>query len=474
MIKQLLPFSGNVFRHSIASIILTLIPSVTAFADQSVDQGVIESAEIRNDFNDGNFNNTNTMPQASFNSEPVPDSQESMSPAPFTSEPVGESIAPEGFAASPAPIKFILDRYFSPITGAYALNSALHGYMMIDDSLIPSSEGVTEFTMVLGRIGKYLLEGILFQWGMVAQHEVFGHGFRAREFHLNPIRYRVTPWSGFTSFGYKFYTLSPSEKIAVSAGGVEGTYILARELRNDWLERNCMDEREAHVYIQNALDQTFYVLSTRNHRRWPWNDDEHDINSYIKLVNKWYGKAVLSGANLRRKILMDFLDPYVFFSIYSIGHYFVDGTQGFEYPMIPLGPYRYLPGFRISLAPYGPEYQFINYLQGCDQIIQATIRYGNNAHRQSYGLILDVRQLWTADQLSIDGRLDLWRQPKLFTQHAWSATNKLGGALSFFARYRVNNCLEFIGQLGYKTMGYMPGEQLKQSAIVRAGFAVHM
>ena len=442
MIKQLFYYSTNAVRISIASIILLVSP-VPAVADEAVDQGIIETPDA-------------------FRPAPEP-------------EPLGESIAPEGFATTPAPIKFILDRYFSPIDGAYALNSALRGYMMIDDSLLPSSEGVTELTMVLGRIGKYLLEGVLFQWGMVAQHEIFGHGFRAREFHLQNIQYRVTPWSGFTSVNYaKYLRLSPSQKIAVSAGGVEATYILARELRNDWLERNCMDEREAHVYLQNALDQTQYVLSTRNRRRWPWGSDEHDILRYINQVNRWYGKTVLTGANLRRKILMDFLDPYIFFSLYSVGHYFVDGTQGFEYPMIPLGPYRYLPGFRISLAPYGPEYQLINYLQGCDQIIQATIRYGNNAHRQSYGLILDVRQLWTSELLSIDGRLDLWRQPKLFTRRAFQASNEFGGALSFFARYRVNNCLEFIGQIGYKSTGYMPGEELKHSPILRAGFAVHM
>lgn len=382
-----------------------------------------------------------------------------------------------GLVTPSMPLPFLIDKTFSPVVGADLLISGLHIYMALDDSLLPSSVGDTSFSMVMGRLGKFALEDILFAWGMVAQHEFFGHGARLREFHVKNNRYQILPYTGWTAPGYGYFGLSLTEKIAVTAGGVEANYIAARELRTQWLEKNCIDEREGHFYFWNIMAQTQYVLGTRNRRFHGWElepDGGHDIFTYVREVNEWYGRRVLTTANLRRKILMDFLDPYLFYSLYAMGHYLVDGTQAMEYPMIPIGPYRYLPGFRIALAPYGPEYQFINYIQGCDQVIQATFRYGNISHRQTYGLTLDVRELWTSDKLAIDGRLDIWRQPRLYTYRAPYNFDKMGGAASLFARYRVNQCLEVMGQIGYKTTGFMQGEELKHTPILRVGIAINM
>jgi hypothetical protein len=427
----------------------------TLFAAAPVDEGIVETTEVTE------TTTTDANPKLSNS---------------FKSTEIVQEVEDVAQVYS-APYSFIFDQYSSMYVGAYALTSALHAYQSLDDYFIPNTHGATDWTMFVARFGKLVLEDVLFSWGMVAQHEIFGHGARAREFHLHIRGYRVTPWSGFTAYrNANFNRLSPSEKIAFTTGGMEGTYILAKHIRTGWLQNQCMDERSSHFYLITAFDQTRYVMSTRDrHRRHGlWVDDSHDVNRYIFEVNRWYGRQVLSGHKLRHQILFDYLDPYLFYSIYALGAYLFEGAQKFEYPMLQIGDYGYLPGFRIGLAPYGPEYQFINYIRSDEQTIQVTFRYGHLARKYSYGFILDIDRLISSDLLNIGTRLDLWNQPRIHAPSAMLARNKYGAALSLMARYKMNNCFELIGQLGYKTTGYIPGEVLKHSPIVRAGFALHL
>lgn len=369
-------------------------------------------------------------------------------------------------------IGIILDKDFSPLVGSAGLISVWRAYMSLDDHLYPSSQGDTSGYMMLGRLGKLALEDVALSTGMVTQHEIFGHGWRAREFNIPVFKYLVRPYSGYTEFQLnKYNQLSPSERIAFTAGGMEADGILAKQLRNRWLDTKSIDEREGHFYLITALDQTLYVMNTRQAGNV---DYEDDVQAYVQQLNNWFGKPVLNQRKLRHKERVDFLDPYLWYSLYSMGHYLLDGTQCFEYPMIPIGDYQYLPGFRLALAPYGPEYQFINYVRAPDCTLQITLRYSNTGGKNSQGLILETTRLWTADCLSFDGRFDMWCQPELFTQQAHQATRDVGGAASVVARYRIVNNFELMGQLGYKSTGYMPGEALRRGPIVRAGFFVHL
>lgn len=386
------------------------------------------------------------------------------------------------------PLSFIFDKTFSAVVGAEALISGLHIYSLLDDNFLPSTQGSTEGTMIFGRLGKLVLENFFFNMASVTQHEIFGHGARGREFHFETLRFRVNFWGGgSTLFVHRdFLNLSPSEKMAYVTGGVESNYILAKQLRTQWLDTKFIDEREGHLYILTAMDQASYILKT--HRRYPNRrfggrrffpagiiDDGNDIRNYVNQVNRWHRRHVLSLSDLRRYVLLDFLDPYFYFSAFSLGNYLYDGSQGFEYPMLNFGNVQYLPGFRLILAPYAPEYQFINYIRALDQIFQVTLRYSNLANKQAYGLTFEALRLWSSELLNFDGRLDIWDQPKMNTRYfRRSAENKWGAAASVMARYKVNNCLELKAQVGYKTTGYVPGEELRHTPILRAGFALHM
>lgn len=362
-----------------------------------------------------------------------------------------------------------IDRYFSPEVGSDLIISVLRGYQFLDDKLTPGNLTDNNSYIRLGRVAKFLLlEGSLVGIGEVAQHEMFGHGFRAREFHLKNLHYHITPWSGSTSFkAEEFQSLSCHEKAAVNTGGIEANSILAKELRNRWLHSRKLDSREAHFYVATSLDQTFYVLDTKFYKDKTFLDG-HDINEYINNLNQWHQRTVLTAHQLRRKILLDFLDPYLFYSLYSIGLYLIDGNQSFEYPMIPLGEYEYLPSIRMILAPYGPEYQLNNLIRKNENIIQVGLRYGNTGDRHSFGLTMEATDLLTSDLLFIGGKIDLWHQPKMFSLNSGSG-GRYGAALSLVARYFITSKIAVKGQAGYKTTGYIPGEALKHSPIFRIG-----
>lgn len=364
-----------------------------------------------------------------------------------------------------------VDRYLSPTIGAEAFITAWRGYELLDDAVIPSTAGDSNLYMIAGRFGKFFFETLLASTTMVAQHEFFGHGFRAREFGIPVFKYRIGVLSGYTEYSAaKFNRLSPSEQIAFTAGGMEANNILARQIRNKWLNNNCLDSREANLYFINTLEQLTYSSSLKNNVTF---SDSHDAAAYINQINAWFGKTVLTAHQLKRRSLIDLADPFLFYSLYSMSLYVFEGSQQIEYPMIPIGNYQYLPALRLALAPYGLEYSLQNYIKTPDNVIQVALKYGNTGGRRSYGLGIDITKIWCYQLLSIDGKIDAWIQPKLFTATAARATPKLGGALSFVARYRVFDKLELIGQVGYKTTGYLPGEVLKHSPILRAGFGAY-
>lgn len=384
----------------------------------------------------------------------------------------------ESFVENPAqrePVGLIFDRTFSQVVGAEAIITAFRGYQLLDDWIAPSTAGNTSGSMIAGRFGKAIFEGLLSTTAMVTQHEVFGHGARAREFDIHVYRYSIGPFGGSTSFNAtKFNQLSLNEQIAFTAGGMEGSNILGRQIRGRWLRSQSIDSREASLYFAvSYLDQTQYIMSTKLSNRDRTFPIGHDVFQYVNEVNRWNRGQTLTTHKLRKQALVDFLDPYLYYSIYSIGLYVIDGCQLWEYPMIPIGEYRFLPMARLVLAPYGPEYQLTTLIKGPERNIIANFRYGNTGRQHSSALGIEVSDILSSDLLFVDGKVELWNQPKLYTAFA-SGREKLGAAASLVARYRVIKQLDVLGQAGYKTTGFIPGEELKHGPILRVGFMLNI
>ncbi len=366
------------------------------------------------------------------------------------------------------PVGLSADQYFSPMTGAEMIFSVLRTYQVLDDSF-PSTQGDSSYNAMVGRGAKFILEDLLIGLGIITQHEVFGHGFRAREFHM-PVKYSVSLFSGTTSFTLARYNrLAPLEKTAFIIGGMEANTILAKRMRDRWLKSQTLDIREAHLYLRSSLDQTFYILNAHRADK-NGSTSGNDVLGYVQELHAWHGKSVLTTRKLKNRVLLDFLDPYFFYSLYSTGRYIAEGIQRLEYPMIQVADYQYLPALRLVLAPYGIEYQWMNFVKGPQYDIQAHLRTGNTGGLRSYAADIEVGRLFTFESVSFDGHLSVWRQPKLFEESAVQVKHALGAAASLVGKYRVMPRIELNGELGYKSTGFLPGEILRHSPILRVGF----
>lgn len=389
------------------------------------------------------------------------------------------SVLNESVPATPKePFGPIFDHHSSPYVGANALITVTRGYQFLDDQLIPTTQNKTA-SMAIARLSKVLvLEGLLFGTGMVAQHQIFGHGFRAREFGIRITHYRIAPFSGSTTFDTQALSkLSLHEQAAFDTGGIEANTILSEQLRDRWLDSNLIDSREANFYAQTSLDQTIYAIKGK--RRDNTLPTSHDVNAYIDNVNAWHQTTVLTGGEMRKKAWLDLADPFLVYSFLSMANYAVDGRQQWEYPMINIFDYCYLPAMRMIYAPYGSEYQLNNFVRTPDHLIQISFRKGQNGTFHSWGMGLEIPNLFQSNLLKIGIKTDFWRQPTLFSSNASVSDNKSGIAFSLMTRYQIlelanNSTFHIKAQLGYKTTGYVSGEILKHSPIIRLGFGAIM
>lgn len=366
----------------------------------------------------------------------------------------------------------IVDQYFSPYAGAAVNLSGYHAYMFADDKYLLSSDGQVNLGWFIGRSAKLFVENLLAETLMVVQHEVFGHGYRCREFHFSDVGYGIGIGWGWTGFSDEdFDALSMPKRAALSAAGMEANAIFSQEIRQNWILQNVIDRREGLLYFVTYLDQSDYILGTTDEST----SQTNDINGYVQDINSWYGNNELTKGKLRTYALWDFLDPSLYMSLYSMVQYLSNGTPNIPNYMFDLDKIRYTFCARLLLAPYGPEFQIQNYaLTPTCKLWQLNLRYGNNSNIQSYGLDLWARDLWRYNQWIFGNKFFIWKQPLFLKQNtAVGVEQRIGFGEFVNAEYRINKYFSAIGEFGYKTAGYIQGIPLGNSWVWRIGMSLY-
>lgn len=367
--------------------------------------------------------------------------------------------------------KIILDEDLSPYAGASALGSTYNFYKYLDDRLVPSSAGKTGFGWGVARIGHLSVDYVISSYFMVFQHEVFGHGYRAREFDFSHIGYKINIASGATYFLYTdYYKLSIYQENALNAAGIEANTIFSQEIRQSFFADNKIDHRAATAYFLNQIEQLRYVYTTYDDANYFYRDG-NDINNYIVGVNNYYGnRSTLSNSKMRAYILTDLLDPTLYVSLYCLWEYIIRGTPQVDLLMFNINDYKYLPTARTILAPYGLEFQLQNFIKTPQQqLIQFNLRYGSNSNINTVGIDLNVTPIWRYKKFVFSNNLSLWRQPEMVYANAAVAHQKFGGADFVRVEYNASKKFSLLLDVGYKTMGFMQGFQLGNNYIIRAG-----
>jgi hypothetical protein len=330
---------------------------------------------------------------------------------------------------------------------------------------------------------------------VVVEHEVFGHGYRIRDINrgrakVEGYQFNVPPPYGpggaATSYAVSA-KFTVTEESAVAMAGVESTAILSWLTKLKWLESGKIDPRQTALYLLGQYDLTLYIGSLK-----ALNDHEvdgHDIKAYVDSVNHNYTADRLTGRALRSLSWMNLGDAFTYYSVYAWFHYISSGKET-SIPMIPVFGYGYLPGIRLGLTPFGPEYFVENFFVKKNQPIYFYAKGGRHAKNNYYGLGMYAPKIWMIGHWAFGLRFDGWWQPKLLLQqgsqnfleidldekpdpnnplYSFSQQHamRLGTAGSVLTSFRITGRSGLEMELGYKTRGFLPGYSLWNSPVTR-------
>lgn len=332
----------------------------------------------------------------------------------------------------------------------------------------------------------------------VVQHEVFGHGFRIRDFgghyfSVSGYDFHLPPPYGdggaCTSFKCNPGTVSSTMFTSISMAGIEAQQILANETKLKWLESRKVDPRQAVLYLVSQYALNLYS----SHEKLQVGDLEgHDIADYARFLNFTYTESELNVSNMRNLSWINLADPYTYYSIFAWFRYLSVGKET-SIPMIPIKGYGYLFGARQGLTPFGPEYFMDNYLVKGKNPIYFYLKGGSHAGNDYYGCGYFAPKLWIYGKWAVGTRFDTWWQPKLLlkpgsvplydldfrappqsqpqlysdsSQHS----HRLGCAFSSLVSYTVGPALGFQAEFGGKSEGFLPGYSLYESPVFRVSY----
>ena len=132
-------------------------------------------------------------------------------------------------AKEPHEKTFIVDRYWSPHAASSIILSSRTLANEAEDSLFRTDH--THYS-VGGQITSTVLNYVLNTFLTVANHEIFGHGFRTRSLGIPVSRYSIKYLGlrGGTTSYKPDRPLSADEQLLITIGGSEANSILARQL----------------------------------------------------------------------------------------------------------------------------------------------------------------------------------------------------------------------------------------------------
>lgn len=386
---------------------------------------------------------------------------------------------------------FMWDQHASSISGARNLTSVHQALYQIENKYIKTKlwdeqDLQSKFLGVGYRLAKTVFLDFQIDFlTLLAQHELFGHGHRLREYGFTDNSYVVhlaPPFgdgNGSASSGRNEANrkLGTHENIAIRSGGMESNAVLANTLKSRWLMSGEMNYRESLLYSFSLHDYSIYILRTKaGVISSPYND----VQSYLREVNSRYTffdeEYKLTLDHLANRTLVNFANTFQLFSIYTyLKVYLLDGDQSFEIPMVPLGKLEWLPAIRFGLTPFGSELIVENHFKGDNSIFSSTLRLGDGKLDNFWGTGLYYQKQFS-NNLRLGTNLDFWNQPYMVLggQRPYSTHSGAGGRLLAEMNLFFNDVfpIGIYSQLGYKSAGFIEGERLDQGVVLRLGLSV--
>lgn len=301
----------------------------------------------------------------------------------------------------------------------------------------------------------------------------------------------------------------------VSLAGAQANTVLSQKIIWQLLKnKQPLDNLTAWLYILTSADQYKYIQGS------PWTATSmtQDFSFCTRTLQFIYGKDSINIKKLRSAANLDWFDPMWFISYYSIFHSLMYGKD-FHIPMIPLGQLpglgkiRVLPSARLVLTPYNVmEKRLITYFDTEYTPIKLSIgfgkesktntpftaaliagkyeemeMYGNDTfpfftrpdlvppkEHNTYYLELVVGRLFSMGKADVGFTLAAWKQPEIFAKDPRHSPIKVGVmAIANFV-YRAKTDVNLFADIGYKDPGFVLGQPLGKTALIRIGLSWYL
>ena len=386
--------------------------------------------------------------------------------------------------------QIIIDPKFSPLIGAENLITAYE----ISEFLIKKVFGnkkEKKFINIVQRVAELVfIYQPLSNLEIVLQHEIFGHGYRIRDIPKSIVDvkgYKIDlPFPYADGGGATFFefndNLTTFQRSAISIGGVEADAVFANRIKMKWVSNQKLDPLKSILYLNSFHDITAYIY-TMSLDPYLVNDG-HDIENYIFWLNNTYIDQNLSKDYLKKRALLNFVDPFSYYSLASYFYYIFTGDDMYM-PMIKIKNVKYLFNFRIGLAPYGVEYYMDNFFSYKDRPIYVYLK-GGSYQSNYFGFGIDYPVLFAINKNAFGFRFDCFYQPKIYYKSAMTVfenvqvgysdkdlnKNIFGSSIYLMYDRKIPiKDLSFHFEIGYKTKGFIQGESLRDYLNIRLGIA---
>jgi hypothetical protein len=111
------------------------------------------------------------------------------------------------------------------------------------------------------------------------------------------------------------------------------------------------------------------------------------------------------------------------------------------------------------------------------RLTDVSLRVGNTGASPTWGVSARLADVARLGGLRFGVAVDVWRQPELLAEQTSDPQSVGGGAIAntilpLPRKLRASWLQGIYVAAGYRTQGYVPGEQLSGGAVVRAGVAL--
>jgi hypothetical protein len=128
------------------------------------------------------------------------------------------------------------------------------------------------------------------------------------------------------------------------------------------------------------------------------------------------------------------------------------------------------------MTPYGTEWSVDNYVRANRRLMKISVRVGDTGTSTAWGLGVRGSRMAERGRLAVDLSADVWRQPPIDAP-APTPVLRTGGLAAATTRVALGDSQKpgrvgLVGEVGYKSDGFVRGERLRSGPVVRVGLTL--